>query len=402
MAAHRVYVSHDTVISYAHSWYIASRLWHGHGLPLRMPVLGHGDALTFPYGIVPWTAAALLRPLLGDWSTTLVLVAATVGLMAATFWAFPELARGWSAVAVLVEPAMVSSPIIGQVPFVTGAALLLVAVGAWRRGRVALAVVAAALAQATHPATVLPLAALLVVGHLPWAPRRTRLVGWYLLSAALATPAVVMTLVSPVVEEASVATKIAGFLGNLAPRCLLIVVPVAVLLLQRRGTHAFAMPALVALLVAADIAMWTPLGMEWAWRALGRQPDARMARFAASDAFRSGATYRVLRVADGKIGMYQLLRHGARLDSEFFPESIDRRSWPTTSAYRSFLRHREVDFVMLWGGYDAVFHTNEHHLLEELGRQGCEDRTWVRLALHTDDFDLYSVDPCTAVSGSPG
>ena len=113
MARHRIYVSHDTLISYAHVWYVSDRLWHGHGLPFRMPVLHHGQAVAFPYGLVPWTTAALVRPLFGDWTVTLWLVLGTVGLMAATFWAFPELRRGWWASAALVNPALVSSPIIG-------------------------------------------------------------------------------------------------------------------------------------------------------------------------------------------------------------------------------------------------------------------------------------------------
>src|SRR4051812_10877326 len=154
MLRHRIYVSHDSLISYAHVWYVADRVGHGHGPPVHMPVVGHGDGLAFPYGIVPWTLAAVLHPLFGDWSTTLVLAAATAGLIVSTFWAFPELRHGWWAVAVLVEPAVVSSPIIGQIPFVTGACLLLIAIGAWRRQRDVLAVVTAGLAQLTHPAII--------------------------------------------------------------------------------------------------------------------------------------------------------------------------------------------------------------------------------------------------------
>ena len=41
---HRLVVSHDTMINYAHVWYVSKRLWGGHGIPFRMPVLGHGQA----------------------------------------------------------------------------------------------------------------------------------------------------------------------------------------------------------------------------------------------------------------------------------------------------------------------------------------------------------------------
>src|SRR5262249_24325026 len=104
---HHLYVGHDSLSNTAHIWYIAHRLWHGHGLPLRMPMLAQGKAMTYPYAFIPWTTAALLRPLLSDWVVTLWLVAGFVGLVVALFWAFPELRRGWAAAATLVNPALI-------------------------------------------------------------------------------------------------------------------------------------------------------------------------------------------------------------------------------------------------------------------------------------------------------
>lgn len=388
---HRIYVSHDTVINYAHTWWLAER-----GPSLRMPVLGHGEAFTFPYGLVPWSIGAALRPLLGDRAVTLTLVAAIVGLIAATFWAFPELRRGWWATAVLVEPALVTGALIGQLPFLAGSALLLAATGAWRRGHVAVAVVTAGLAQATHPAIVLPLALLLVAGRLPWEPRRRRLATAYALSLLIALPATWITLHVPVVQETSPWVKAFGFVATLAPRSLVLVVPVALVLLRRylpdvwraRSTG----PAVVIALLVANAGMWVPLGMPWAWGALTREPDTRMVEFThGSGAFEPGATYRLLRVADGKIGMYQLLQGGGRLDSEFFPESIDRRSWPTTAEYARFLDRRRVDFVMIWDGYDQRFGTNEHALLEEMLTTPPAGTTVTRVE-RTGDYDLFAVD----------
>src|SRR5439155_27378478 len=114
---HRIVVSHDTVINYAHVWYVSERLWHGHGVPFRMPVLGHGRAFAFPYALVPWLTAAILRPLAGDWIVTLWLVGGVVGLGVATFAAFPELRRRWWADAILVNPALIAAALIGQLPF---------------------------------------------------------------------------------------------------------------------------------------------------------------------------------------------------------------------------------------------------------------------------------------------
>jgi hypothetical protein len=144
--------------------------------------------------------------------------------------------------------------------------------------------------------------------------------------------------------------------------------------------------------------------MPWAWGALTREPDTRMVAFtdaeagaeAAGGSFEPGATYRLLRVADGKIGMYQLLQGGGRLDSEFFPESIDRRSWPTTVEYAAFLRDRRVDFVMVWDGYDQRFGTNEHALLEEMLTAPPAGTTVTRVE-RTGDYDLFAIDTAAVV-----
>ena len=92
---HRIFVTNDSLSNYIHVWYVAERLRHGHGVPLHMPVLGHGDAYAFPYGFIPWFSAALLRPIFGDWIVTLWLVVGALGVIATQAWAFPELRGGW-------------------------------------------------------------------------------------------------------------------------------------------------------------------------------------------------------------------------------------------------------------------------------------------------------------------
>ena len=46
--SHSLFVSHDSLSNYGHVWWVAEQLRSGGGLPFRMPVLGHGEALTFP------------------------------------------------------------------------------------------------------------------------------------------------------------------------------------------------------------------------------------------------------------------------------------------------------------------------------------------------------------------
>jgi hypothetical protein len=86
-----------------------------------------------------------------------------------------------------------------------------------------------------------------------------------------------------------------------------------------------------------------------------------------------GATYRVLAFGDGKYGMYAVARHGGRLDSEFFPESLYRRSFKDATAYASFLTKRKVEFVLVDHRYER-FHTNEQQLLDAMSAAPTEAR----------------------------
>ena len=362
---HRVYVSHDTMISYAHVWYVSERLRHGHGIPLHMPVVGHGHGFAFPYGLLPWLTAAFLWPVLGEWGVTLWFVVGAVAVILATFAAFPELRRHWWAAAVLVNPLLVAAPVIGQMPFLWATALLLGAVALWRRGRRVPAVVLAALAQVTHPAVLMPITAGLVAGWLPWEADRRALLRAYVVSALVALPAALLVYASPVFQEASLATKLTNFAGTVLARGVVVAVPVALVALRRTGRQWPAVAAVVLLLLA-NVAVIGPLGGRYAWGALRRQPNETMLVVARRTGVVRGATYRVLRAGDGKVGTYQLMRLGARLDSEFFPESIDRRSFAGQEAYSAFLRRRRVDFVMVWATYDRKFRTNEHALLDRM------------------------------------
>ncbi|MGH2631804.1 MAG: hypothetical protein ACRDG3_00210, partial [Tepidiformaceae bacterium] len=270
------------------------------------------------------------------------------------------------------------------------AAFWFVAIGLWRRERWTLAVAMAALAQAGHPAVVLPLAGLTVLGWLPFERRRWRLFLLYSLSVLLATPAIILVLVSPVVEDSTAYSLLANFAGTVSLRSAVMLVPFLVILLDRHLPR----PALLAfaLGVLALNAILVPIRQTgYAWHALARTPDTGLLPFIESSQFRPGDTYRILRVADGKVGMYQVIQHGGKLDSEFFPESIDRRSWPSTAAYLAFLRGRKVDEVIVYGAYDTRYGTNEHTLLQQLTTNGCAS-----VRVHESEFDVYQLNPaCT-------
>ena len=399
---HSIFVSHDSISNYGHVWYVQERIWHGHPLPFRMPVVGHGAAFAFPYGFIPWFTAALLWPLLGNWIVTLWLVLGTVALIVTTYWAFPELRRGWWSAAVLVNPALVLAPIYGELPFIWAAAMLMGAVACWRRKRYWPAAVLAGLGQATHPAVVLPMAALLVACWWHWETDRPSLLRYYAASLVIVIPAVWLVFASPVFSDSSTAVIMTNLVATLAGRGLILLVPIALVVLKRHGqllqkpAHlaSWLPSACFAALLGLNIVLMGPLDVPYAWGALQRRANTEVLTFIRSPKFVPGATYRILR-NDFRIGMYQLEQHGAKLDSEFFPESIARQSWPSLTKYSAFLRKRRVDFVIIFANYDRQWRTNEHTLLRDLtkrGPNGCgSDLVGVRRIEAAPDFDVYEI-----------
>ncbi len=390
MLTHRIFVTNDSLSNYIHVWYIADRFWHGHGVPLYMPVLGHGDAFAFPYGFIPWASAALLRPVFGDWIVTAWLVAGFAGVVAAQWWAFPELRSGWWPALLLVDPMLVEAPLLGQLPFLWATAMLFGAIACWRRDRRAWAALLAGAAQATHPAVLLPIAGVLVVVWWFWEPRRRSLLGWYALSLALAAPAVLIVLASPSVGDASTSTLLSTFFGTVVLRAIVVAAPFIGIAAQHTPL-ARIQPLIYAGLIALTAALIPIRHNGYAYWALTRSPDESMLAFVHSADFAPGANYRILRVGDGKIGMYDLVRNGARLDSEPFPESIDRRSFPTSAQYLRFLGARDVDYVIVYDAYDARYGTNEHHLLREMALD--PSLQCASVTTQGDGYDVYQIAP---------
>jgi hypothetical protein len=397
--SHRVYVTNDSLSNYIHVWYVADRFWHGHGIPLHMPLLGHGEAYAFPYGFVPWFSAALLRPLFGDWIVTLWLVLGLLGVAATQWWAFPELRGAWWTALLLANPMLVEGVLLGQLPFLWSVAMLFAAVACWRRDRWLAAGLLLGLAQATHPAVILPIAGPLILGRLIWEPKRARLLSGYALSVLIAAAAAWLVVVSPSVGDSSTGTLAANFFETVSLRAIVVAAPFIGLVLQR--TPLARIPAVILVgFVALNIILVPIRKNEFAWTALTRSADESLLPFIRSEDFHPGATYRILRVADGKVGMYQLLRGGARLDSEPFPESIDRRSWPAAADYVAFLKRRRVDYVIIYRAYDERYRTNEHDLLQQLSATASSSGSpCASLVVSPGEYEVFAVTPGACLHG---
>jgi hypothetical protein len=391
---HREVISSDTLSNYIHVWFVADSVWHGDGLPFHMPVLAHGQALAFPYGFIPWMFAVLLWPLMGEWSVTLTLGLGFIGMVVATFWAFPELRRGWWAVATLVNPAFVEGLLLGQLPFMWAAAMLLFAIGSWRRGRRVVAIVLAALAQITHAPILIPLLAVLVIGWSRFEPDRRALIRSWLISVVPALPAAVLVFASPVTAQTSMLWSLWVEVETLALRSLVLVVPLGLIYLQRRGTRLNAPMIAAAVMVVGQVVTLPISGMIAGWGALNRRPDVAAAAIPHSISLVPGATYRVLSFGDGKYGMYTVVRRGGRLDSEFFPESLYRRSFRDEPTYAKFLTKRKVEYVLVDYRY-SKFRTNEQELLDEMAAlpsdRACIEGLRVQRELQSPKLTAYRI-----------
>jgi len=396
MLTRPVFISHDSLSNNVHVWFIADRLWHGHGIPVHVPVLANGQALTFPYASIPWTVTSLLWPLLGDRSVTLMLVLGFTATVAATFWTFPTLRRGWWAAATLANPSLVISPLLGQLPFLWAMAAFVAAVGSWRRGRTVPAVVLASVASIIHPAVVMPIVALTVWCWLPFEPRdrRPALLSWWALTVLLAVPAAWAVLQSPVVAETSRNTQITALLQTVGMRLLVLAVPIALVLFQRYVRPPGWTPIVLTVsFVVLQWPMYQPFGMDFAWGSLTRNPDAQVDAFVGSGGVRAGETYRVLSGRDGKYGLYAVARAGGVLDAELFPEGLHRGPFASEASYARFLRSREVDTVVAFPSYDGHYtRSNESDLLRRMAGAGCVDG--VSITRHPGDrlWSVYDVD----------
>jgi ABC-type tungstate transport system substrate-binding protein len=344
--------------------------------------------------------AVLFWPLLHEWSVTLALGVGFFAMVGATFWAFPEVRKGWWAAGTLLNPALAMGLMLGQLPFMWASAMLLAGMGCWRRDRKGWAIAWITLAQITHAPILVPLVGIIVLLRLGYEPDRRGLLGRWLVSVALSLPAIVLVVISPVTSQTGPLISLWIEVETLFLRSFVVIVPVGMVLFQHWSAREHVdqpararrlAPAIFALLIFGQVVIALGAGMRVGWGAMVRDPDPAALTLPRSAHFEPGKTYRVLSQADGKYAPYAAVRAGANLDSEFFPESLNWRSFKSEHAYAKFLTERKVDFVAVYQRYDRR-KTNEHELLDRM--HACTDGITISRVEHTSEYDLYAVERC--------
>jgi len=403
-ARHRIVLTSDSLNNHVHVWYIARDLWHHGRLPWRFPELGHGEAYAYPYGFVNWTTAALVWPLFGDWAVTLWTMLGVVGCLVATFVAFPELRRGWWAAAALANPTFMWALLFGQQSFAWGSMFVLFGVAAWRRGARGWAAVLVGVGFATHPYIVAPMLFFtLVILYLPLTRDRGALVKWFAVACVIALPAVAIVFLSPSASDSRPSTQIVNFWQTLGPRMFVIGLPLFYVAVRRIGKGWLA-PLMLIPPLLIFFSLSYPLNAWAQWRALARHgaDTASLDAYLRSPPFEKGATYRVLRGGDGKLGLYHVLQAGGRLDSEMFPETMAIRDFRSVAEYEKLLCDRHVDQLMHFATYEPSRHTNEHEVIDRLAEDGGV-RVQLRELARGAGYEVYAVDRsgCRAVRAGP-
>jgi len=392
---HTIFLGNDSAQSYGHVWFIEHSLRTAHRIPLRMPALDSGEALTLPYAAIPWIPAAFLRMAVGDWAVTATMAAGVLLLLyGITRW----LSRAASPLVmalVLVNWQLWNGVLQFQLPTVWAFAFAALSAAAFDRGRPAWGGALAWAALVAHP---LMGGAGLASVTLAEVERRRGIpsarVAWLAGAALLASPAIWTFLQIPAVDHVSRwgwVTPARITLQRLSmlwwPWLCVRFLPVTI------RWHVWFLAAL-GLLLARNFLGSNPQNIHWV--TLPRFPD-----YVEAGRLDPAARYRVLTMSNQEDGMIQLMQAGATLTQDFFDESVARRSFGGVEEYRCFLGRKGADRVLVqgeWLRHPLRDTSNEVDVLDRLVAEGHAALTF-RGKAGTLEYTVTSSPPAGCVRG---
>ena len=364
MLAKTFYLGDDSAHSYAHVWYLSESIFTRHEWPWHVAQLENGDAVMFPYGVIPWLPDALLYPIFGDWIVTFSMVVGVV-LLVLGMWQFrPQMKNPLLSTVFLLNPLLWNGVTQFQLTTMWSFAFFFFGAAAFERNSKLVAGVLLSLAVASHP--MMGIGAMALYGAWEWARLRTFPSRWVLVGAlavAVASPAVFLFVSTPVVADANRFRVLLSAADN-TRRLSIVLLP---LLLPALGAGFFRHQGKLILgfaTVTALVLVWVPPSGLW------QRSHPRFAGYLAARPVVPGDSYRVMVRNNQEDGMVEFMKAGATLSNEFFTESQHRQRFSNVDAYTCLLATKRVDHVVVSGAYNRRFRTSELGMLESLAKSG--------------------------------
>lgn len=357
----------DSANDYAHVWYISDQVFHHGRLPLHVASLESGDALTFPYAVVPWLVAALPYAIIGDRAVTMMMVAGFVLYGYAATRARPALRDPRLLAIIYANTFLIEGLVSFQMAFIWSCVFFFLFIEAVDHRRWPLACALAVVAITTHPFA----GVVAVGGYAIYAAARCPS-DVAKLAFTMAVAGLVILPFAVYVSSAPAAgyTKQEDLIGTLRwmarYRGAVLILPLVASAFAPAFRAAFLVVFAVMALTFADRLDAKKVNTV----GITNASHPFYGDFIASPQFDRNLRYRVLEPNDWEDGAYQLIRGGAVLTQEFFDQSQFRRWWNTPEQYTCFLGAKRVDVVLLERAYPWKFAQNEDARLRELEEQG--------------------------------
>ena len=383
MLAHRVFLADDSAHSYAHVWYLSRAIWTNHEFPLHVSQLENGQAVMFPYGIIPWLPSALLYPLFGDWIVTFSMVLGVVLLLISVCYFRRPMCNPLLLAIFLVNPLLWNGITQFELTTVWAFALFFFGAGLFERKLVIPAAILFAAAMYAHP--VMAFAAMGLYGAWEWGRMRRFPMQLALVQAAgvvAGMPAFVLFLKTPSLTESNQMFLFLSALDNMRRLSVVLIALALPPLRWRFYRHTVAVGSVLALATLATLVYLPPSGL---WETPHDRFDGYLAQYPVDPA----GHYRVAVKNNHKDGMVQFMKAGAVLANEFFTESQYREVWPSPEAYTCYLATKGIDHVVVSGEYERRFRDSELLMLQTLASAG-----YAKQQFRGDDGTFaYTVQP---------
>lgn len=383
MLAHPFFIGDDSAHSYAHVWYLSQALWTHHEFPLHVSQLENGQAVMFPYGIIPWLPSALVYPLFGDWVVTFSMVLGVVLLLVSVCYFRPAMRSPLLLAIFLLNPLLWNGITQFELTTIWAFALFFFGAGLLDRKHAVSAGVLFAAAMYAHP--IMALAAMALYGVWEWVRLRafpTRLAAVQAAGTLAGLPALLLFLKIPALSQSDQSFLALSATDNMR-RLSIVLIPLALPLLRWRMYRRYAAVAAVFALATLAILVYLPPSGFW------QTPHDRFDGYLAAHPVAPSGHYRVAVKNNQKDGMFQFMKAGAVLANEFFAESQHRQVWPSPAAYTCYLATKDIDHVVVSGEYERRFRDSELKMLQAITSAG-----YARQEFRGDDGTVaYTVQP---------